>query len=54
MMNGYDGLSPSDVALLSRNNDNGGFGGDGWWAILLLLAFLLFLIKSFIKLGPPL
>lgn len=38
MMNGYDGLSPSDVALLNRNNDNGGFGGDGWWAILLLLA----------------
>jgi hypothetical protein len=37
MMNGYDGLSPSDVALLSRNNDNGGFGGDGWLAILLLL-----------------
>ena len=39
MGNGYDGLSPSDVALLTnRNNNDGGFGGDGWWAILLLLA----------------
>ena len=38
MMNGYDGLSASDVALLNRSNDNNGFGGDGWWAILLILA----------------
>jgi len=40
MGNGYDGLSPSDVALLTnRNNNDGGWGsGDGWWIILLLLA----------------
>ena len=40
MGNGYDGLSPSDVALLTnRNNNDGGWGSnDGWWIILLLLA----------------
>lgn len=40
MGNGYDGLSPSDVALLTnRNNNDSGWGsGDGWLIILLLLA----------------
>lgn len=37
---GTNGLSASDVVLLTgRNGNNGGFGsGDGWWLILLLLA----------------
>lgn len=37
-MNYGEGLSASDVALLSGNGNNGGFGnGDGWWIILLFL-----------------
>ena len=41
MGNGYDGLSPSDVALLTnRNGNNGGWGdaSGAWWIIILLLA----------------
>jgi len=39
-MNDYgNGLSASDVALLTGRNNNGGFGDNsGWWIILLLIA----------------
>ena len=32
-------MSPADIAVLTRGNDNGfgGFGGEGWWIILLFL-----------------
>ena len=39
-MNYNDGLSASDVALLTNRNGNGAFGlgdGNGWWIILFLL-----------------
>ena len=37
-MNYGEGLSASDVALLTGNGNNGSFGnGDGWWIILLFL-----------------
>lgn len=38
-MNYGEGLSPSDIAVLSGNTGGGGFGGngDGWWIILLFL-----------------
>lgn len=36
----YDNcLSASDVALLSKNNNDGFDGNNGWWIILLLLCF---------------
>lgn len=38
-----NGLSASDVALMSRNNDGGfGFGGDGAWIFGLLVLLGLF------------
>lgn len=39
-MNYGEGLSASDVALLTGNGNNGGFGGNGdnaWWIILFLI-----------------
>ena len=38
-MNYGEGLSASDIAVLSGNTGGGGFGGngDGWWIILLFL-----------------
>ena len=38
-MNGNEGLTASDVALLAGNND-GGFGGSGWGGMIWLFAIL--------------
>lgn len=37
-----NGMSPADIAAVTRNNGNGfGFGADGaWWLIILLLFFM--------------
>ena len=39
MTYGENGLSASDVALLTRNNDGNGFGGENsaWWVIIFLI-----------------